>query len=133
MHVCVLIDECQILSLFLGEFGVLLPFAVIWAEDINHFPAIKDNDVFLRLVIAGFHQPLTLPLALLLDLAYCIFREIYLVATVTDIEREQYFLRHGGSLAEDYGIFNGRPNCFCPLLYPNSQTETAVGGFQLDR
>ena len=115
MHVCVLIDERQILSLLLGELGFLLPFAVIWAEDINHFPGIKDNDVFLRPVSAGFHEPLTFSFALVLDLSHCIFRKVYLVAAVTDIGREKYFLRHGRSLAEDCGIFNGRPNCFASV------------------
>ena len=106
MHVCVLIDERQILSLFLGEPGFLLPPAVIWTEDIDHFPAVIYNDVFLGSVIAGFYQPLTFPFALLLDLAHCILREVYLVAAVAKVGREKYFLRHGRSLAEDCGTFN---------------------------
>jgi hypothetical protein len=113
MHVCVLSDERQILSLLLGERGFLLPPAVIWAEDINHFPAIKDNDVFLGWVIAGFHQPLTFSFALLLGLAHCIFREVYLVAAVTEIGREKYFLWHGRSLAEDCGVFNEMSEPLC--------------------
>lgn len=106
MHVGVLSDERQILSLLLGELGFVLPPAILWAEDIHHFPVIKDNDVFLGWVIAGFHQPLTFSFALLLDLAHCIFREVYLVAALTEIGREKYFLRHDRSFAEDCGIFN---------------------------
>jgi hypothetical protein len=88
MHVCVLMDKRQILSLLLGEFGFLLPPTVIRAEDINHFPAVKDNDVFLGSVIAGFDQPLTLPFAILLDLAHCIFSVVHLVAAVAEVGRE---------------------------------------------
>lgn len=106
MDVCVLIDERQVLSLLLGEPGFLLPPAILWAEDINHFPAIKDNDVFLGWVIAGFNQPLTLSFALLLKLAHCSFREVYLVAAITEKGREKYFLWHVRSVAEECGIFN---------------------------
>ena len=118
MHVCVLMYKRQILSLPLGELGFLLPPTVVWAEEINHFPSVKDNDVFLGSVIAGFDQPLTLPFALLLDLADCIFREVYLVAAVAEVGREKYLLRHGRSLAEDCGIFNGCPGYFvsAPLV-----------------
>jgi len=88
MHVRVLGNERQILSLFLGELPFLLPPALLRAEDINHFPAVKNNDVFLGWVIAGFNQPLTLSFALLLDLVHGIFREVYLMAAVTEIGRE---------------------------------------------
>jgi hypothetical protein len=113
MHVCVLTDEREILSLLLGERGFLLPPAIIRAEDIDHFPVIKDNDVFLGWVIAGFYQPLTFPFALLFDLAHRIFREVYLVAAVAEIGREKYFLRHGRSLAEDCGVFNKMSEPLC--------------------
>jgi hypothetical protein len=106
MHVCVLSDERQLLSLLLGEPGFLLPPAIIGAEDINHSPAREDNDVVLGWVIAGFHQPLTLSFALLLDLVHRVFRKIYLVAAVTEIGREQYFLGHDSSLTENCGMFN---------------------------
>jgi hypothetical protein len=109
MHVCVSMDERQILSLFPGELGFLLPPTIIRAEDINHFPAVKDNDVFRGSVITGLDQPLTLPPALLLDLPDRIFREVYPVAAVAEVGREKDFLRHGGSLAKDYGTFNQCP------------------------
>ncbi len=95
MDLRVLADEGEILSLLLGELCFLPPPAVDWAKDINHFPTFKDNNVFLRWVIASFDQALTLPFALLLDLAHCVFREVYLVATVAEIGRERYFLWHG--------------------------------------
>jgi len=85
MHVCVLSDERQILPLLLGKADLLLPTAVNWAEDVNHVPIIKDNDVFFGRVIAGFHQPMALSFALLLGLVHCIFTEVYLAATVTEI------------------------------------------------
>ena len=88
MHVCVLGNERQILSLLLGELGFLLPSALLWAEDINHFSTIKNDDVFLGWVIAGFNQPLTLSLTLLLNLIHRIFREVYLMAAVTEIGGE---------------------------------------------
>ncbi len=106
MHVCVLMDKQQILSLLPGKPGCLLPAA--GAEDINHFSTGKDNDVFLGWVIASFDQPLTLLFAFLLDLADCIARKVYLVAAVAEVGRERRFLRHGRSLAEACGIFNGK-------------------------
>jgi len=117
MHLRVLMDKRQILSLLLSKLGSLLPPTVICAEDINHFPAVEDNDVFRGRVIAGFDQPLTLPFALLLDLADYIFREVYLVAAVAAVGREKYLLRHSGSLAEDGDVFNGCPGYFvCAAL-----------------
>jgi hypothetical protein len=107
MHFCVLIYERQILSLPFCELGLVWPMALPWAKDINHFSAVKNNDVLLAWVIAGLNQPLTLSFALLLDLIHCIFGEIYPMAAVTEIGREEYFLRHGRSLAEDCDIFNG--------------------------
>jgi len=127
MHICVLMDEREILSLLLGVFGLLLPPACLWAEDINHFPVIKNNDVFLSLITAGFNQPLTLSFALLLDLVHCVFAEVYLVAAVAEIGREKYFLWHGSSLPEDCGKFNEIPEPLCP----GSQPEPTVNGFQL--
>ena len=111
MHLRVLMDKRQIGALLLGELGFLLPPTGIGAEEINHFPALEDPDVLRARVIAGFDQPLTLPLALLLDLADCIFREVYPVAAVAAVGREKYLLRHSGSLAEDGGVFNGCPGC----------------------
>ena len=113
MHVCVLMDEREILSLLLGVLG-LLPPAYLWTEDINHFPVIKNNDVFLGWVIAGFNQPLTLSFALLLDFVHCIFAEVYLVTAVAEIGREKYFLGHSSSLPEDCGIFNEMSVPLCP-------------------
>jgi hypothetical protein len=118
MDLCVLIDERQVLSLLLGEPGFLLQPAILWAEHINHFPAIKDNDVFLGWVIAGFNQPLTLSFAHLLELAHCSFREVYLVAAITEKGREKYFLWHVRSVAEDWGIFNETSRAaLCPHLF----------------
>ena len=134
MDVCVLIDERQVLSLLLGEPGFLLPPAILWAEHINHFPAIKDNDVFLGWVIAGFNQPLTLSFAHLLELAHCSFREVYLVAAITEKGREKYFLWHGRSLAEDCGIFNDMSESLCvrsPLSWLSTRGRS--GWFPIGR
>ena len=80
-----MIYERQVLSLPFCELGFVLPVALPWAKDINHFSATKNNHVFVAWVIAGLNQPLTLSFALLLDLVHCIFGEIYLVAAVTEI------------------------------------------------
>jgi|WetSurMetagenome_2_1015567.scaffolds.fasta_scaffold767600_1 hypothetical protein len=88
MHVYVLGYKCQILSLLFGEFRLVSPPALRWAEDINHFATIKNNDVFLVWVTTGLNQPLTLSFALLLNLVYCVFAEVYLMAAVTEIRGE---------------------------------------------
>lgn len=81
----VFVDEREILSLLLGESRFLLPSAVIRAEDIHHLPALKNNDVFPRSVIACFNQPLPLSFALLLEFTDSVFTEIHLVTTVAEI------------------------------------------------
>jgi hypothetical protein len=65
MHVRVLNNERQIFYLPPGELAFLLPPALLWAKDIHHSPVIKNNDVLLGWVTAGFKRPLTLSFALL--------------------------------------------------------------------
>ena len=85
MDLGVFMDEREILSLLLGESGLLLSSAVIRAEDIHHLPALKENDVFLVSLMACFDQPLPLPLAPLLELTDGVFREIHLVTAVAEV------------------------------------------------
>jgi hypothetical protein len=91
MDLGVLVDEREIPSLLLGELGFFLPPAVIWAEDIHHLPALKDNDVLLGSVMACFDQPLPFFYALVLELTDSVFREVQLVATVASGSQMQTY------------------------------------------
>lgn len=85
MDLRVLLDERKILSLLLGKLEFLFSSAVIWAKDIHHFSALKDNDVLLGSVIARFDQPLPLLQALLLEFLNRVFREVHLTAAVAEV------------------------------------------------
>lgn len=85
MDTCILVNEGQILSLLPGELGFPLPPSVVWAEEIHHLPAIKDNDMFPGAVSEGLDQPLPLPFTLLLEFTYGVFREIQLVTAIAEI------------------------------------------------